>query len=353
MNDNNNYCIVSDHRDSLAQESLCEEEGGGGERWQRRHGCTFTENEYCCTHVSVQCECSFDHRGFIYQLLPPAIVSNIKVTLNDIDSNLFNVECRLPAREYLLPWENSMIGKPAAFQLFVKLVQFFELINQYTSYWPNVEYFSDIVLVSGVNNEGTIKFLRPTKFTNYKMYLVGLRKLFLRICRKAAANMIEAVGPEWVQNIDTGKGVNIKYCKARTFIHRPPPFVKNMQEATCRRDEDTVVCPHFKYVAHFRNCERTKKFFNILPDEWDRLHLACPRTLKMYEDEGVEFRCLLFPEARAFFSELGRSDKLHTVFCYPDELLDTHWFAEFWGTLNQYRALVDSKRYNNHQTEFI
>lgn len=299
--------------------------------------CTFTENEYCCSHVTMNCECSYDMRGFIYQLLPKTVTASLKITLQDVETNRFKVECLLPAREYLVPWESAMVGKPAAFQLFIKLVQFYETVYQTTSYWPDIEYFGDILLVSGASTEGLVKFIRPTKFTTYKSYLIGLRKLFLNVCHQCATNLAKTYGSAWLNNINTGKGVNIKHCKEATFINRPPPFVKSLQEAACRRDDES--CIHYTYVDRFKKCVMKKKFC-VSSERYGQTHLACPKTLSIYAQEGVTFECRLFPEARAFFSELGRSDKLHTVFCYPDELLDVHWFNEFWNTITQYRAAI-------------
>lgn len=313
--------------------------------FKNKQPCTFIENEYCCSHVTLNCECSYDHRGFIYQLLPKNITSYLKVVLRDIDSNTFSVECMLPAREYINTWDSILVGKPITFQLFTKLVQFFESVHQFTSYWPDVDYFGDFVVVLGSSDEGTIKFIRPTKFTTHKNYLIGLRRLFLTMCHRCATNIVSVLGPTWFQNIGTGKGVNIKYCKETTFINRPPPFVKILQEAECRRDD--VYCVHDNLVEQFKRCKDKKKFTNT-QETFGQTHLACSKTLSKYYEAGVDFKCHLFPEARAFFTELGRSDKLHTVFCYPDELLDVHWFNEFWNTINQYRASI-----KNITQEFI
>lgn len=299
------------------------------------HGgvCLFSETETFSTHVSANCVCTCDEDGFIYRRMPHSVIGNVRVRLTAVDCNLLSVECLLPPAPYLVSWQDTISSKGGAMQFFGKLVHFFEQTHATVGYWPDIEYFGDLVVVSGGAHSGSIRFLRPVKFTSRKLYLIGLRTLFLKLC-SFTANKIECT----MDGVQTGKGVNAKFCKYYMFKRRPPPFLKNLQESACRGGDGP--CPHEGYIDSFNRTDDKTGF--VLPQS-DALqhHFACPKTLDMYVDCGVEFTCRLFPEARSFFAELGRSDKIHTIFCYPDELLDDHWFEGFWALINQYRTVLD------------
>lgn len=274
-------------------------------------------------HIHFDNDCSYDEEGFLYTRLPPNTINQLKTRLSDVITNKFNLEVVLSGSS-VSEWRKALDNKCTAFHLFRKIKNFFEDIYTIIKYWPDVEYFRDFVILGELGGDVQIRFLRPTKFTTFNKYLVGLRGLFLDMCQQTLRNVLQNGGGLIPINIQTGKGVNIKTCKLGTFIRRPPPFMKRTQEQNCKPGG---ICAHHEMVQRFATEGR------VVNDNLG--HCACPATLEDYAENGVTFNCHLFPEARSFFSELGRSDKLHTVFCYPDQLLDRHWYQDFSDIIDQ------------------
>lgn len=304
--------------------------------------CQLTVIDDSLVHIANDCVCSATPEGFLFALLEQA--REFTVLLQDIDAGLFTVQCTLPPLHCLADMEQVMADKASTVQMFVHLERFYRCAREATGFWPDLAYFGDFILLKSGDYDLKIKFLRPTKFTTFKKYLIGVRSMFLDLCHSSARRMVALYGAQWL-TIETGKGVNAKHCHLSTFTKRPPPCINTYKDAMCRppnaRTSDGC-CPHAPLLARFKETGRVAWGADDDDDEKEtRLPLACPRTLDSYAQAGVRFECRLFPEARAFFAELKRCDRLHTVFCYPDELLDAFWYNDFMTLVNEFKmALV-------------
>lgn len=192
--------------------------------------------------------------------------------------------------------DNVSLSVKSMFDCFVEQVETVEVDNTI----PNV--YSDLV------------FFRPVSFTHLnREYYIEFQKAIFNLFSIAIGN----IKAQDVEGLADRKflGKNQKICNASYFVAHPSELLD------CRLGTKNN-CMH---IADY--LENVNKYRSGAPLP------KCKKLWRKLNDEGkltqlVKFECQHPPNTSTYLQNIfGRSHRIHTILCFPSELLDMDWYS--------------------------
>lgn len=211
-------------------------------------------------------------------------------------------------------------------------------------WYPSGESLFDVVYLL-VSEIPKIVLLRPVNFhTSFKNFLFDLQSAIPNLFEMATNNNIDALR---LKQRGQNAGQNQKSCSPKYFVDNKVSLL------TCL-DQNNSPCIHEKYFKQNKRALLARQ-----------LEMPCCRRLwsKMIEnargsaaskmteklEDYVEFRCIhqqTHNYRTLMQNTFNRTTKIHTIFCFPKQLLGFSWYVEY------YRLISDAIEEHSKLVEF-